>query len=214
MRNFKFSLNALVALCCLVFFTTSCQDDTVENDLSPLAEAKTDPTVEMQTMLEEAMRQAPTDELAEQARHKKKDKDDKYDADPLLYHLSVTTSAFDPHRGVGEVLTTTSGTLRLEPTDEIPGLHLTKKQQKKYQLYRGGFTFVRENGETESRQAFVIAPRKGHGPGLLFIPNVPHTGDLYVRHFKVAKDFEVRHIINVNQNHELVSVDVDADFKH
>ena len=165
MNTIKLSLNALVALSCLLLFMTSCQDDAVENNLLPTQEADASQTPVPDDVLQLLHSVAESSPLGANLGART--------ARPFVfeYNFALTVSELVDSRP-GEVLEEFNGTLTLWAVDSSDLINSPSAQ-----IYQGGYVAVNAQGDTIRRRAAAVVG-EGSQEATLLIKNIPGAGDL------------------------------------
>ena len=183
MKSLNFSLNALVALCCLMLFATSCQDDVLESESASALPEETPQQAELKQLLTEVTKQLPSLSDLRHARMAQ--------GETFVYKLSLDLFTVEGFAAVrGELLEEQTGTLTLTEVDSIadfnviaPGRDIT--------LYMGTYAFSTADGVNDTVRAFAISLSDGNGALLLeaSLDGTSLDGNLYISDFALGEDF-------------------------
>ena len=172
MKTIKLSLNALVALCCLVFFMTSCQDDAVENEVLPTREADN----AGQALVPDDIHQALLS-IAEDASRPEANLTARTNQPFVFdYDLSLTVSELRSDEVLGEF----SGTLTLWAVNSTDIINFVDLSGRNFQTYQGGYVAVNAQGDTIRRRAAAFVIEGEEEAAFLLIKNIPEAGDVFV----------------------------------
>lgn len=180
MKTIKLSLNALAALCFLVLFMTSCQDDAVENEVQPTVASDEVISAE-QTKLEQLLQSVDLTHFSSiNARTANQ-------GTTLVYDFTVEFLSLAPN---GPALDVQIGTLSLTEVDSIPGTQIIVGEEGVLELYNGTFTFTDATGQEATNQAFGIVAEDFSG--LAFATSVNDIGfDVVLPGFVPGEDLSV-----------------------
>ena len=201
MKSFKFSLNALAALCCLALFTMGCQEDIPEHALEPTAEAAN--VAEAKQLLLDKAGDASLDKFTTTPNINARTTEE----EALVYEVTLNVFDLDASGAgsgrPGDLQTTVSGTLTLT-LDEA-------ESDEAIQLYRGTFIYDEPIGGFIGSRALAVVVGSSD---ILLLPNPVGDGRLVFLEFALGEDFATqrRGVRAENEQGEDVIITIEADF--